>query len=118
MAFLVGGQLIWPYFMVSVAIGRPFVGLPVVLPLPSSLISQIPWPVVLVAGCCPGPLALAFILVTSAAVQALMGPGPARLSFDGCLSAPNPYGQCPVWFQPVSTTTWALVRGKYCNSFH
>lgn len=120
MAVLVGGQPLGFYFMVSVAIGWAFVGLPVVLPLPSSLISQIPLPVVLVAGCCLGPLALAGIFVTTAPVQALMGPGPARLSLNGLFVGTESLWPMASLVSTVSTMTYsALVRRKYSNStFH
>ena len=52
MAVLVRGQPLWLYYIGSVAIGWAFVGLPLVLPLAPSLVSQMPWPLVLIAGCC------------------------------------------------------------------
>lgn len=117
MAVLVRGQPLGFYFMVSVAIGWAFVGLPLVIPLPSSLISEIPWPVIFVAGCCLGPLALAGILVTTAAVQALMGPGPGRLPWNGLFVGTESMWPMASLVSTVSTITYsALVRGKFDNS--
>jgi hypothetical protein len=112
-AVLVGGQPLAFYFEISVAIGWAFVGLPIVLPLPSSLVSQIPWPVVLVAGCCLGPLALAGIFVTIAAVQALLGPGPTRLSFNGLFTGTELLWPMASLVSTFSVITYcALVRGR------
>ncbi len=120
MAVLVGGRPLGFYFMVSVAIGWALVGLPVVLLLPSKLVSQIPWPVILVAGCCLGPLALAVIFITTAAVQALLGPGSARLSLNGLFVGTELLWPMASLVSTVSIMTYsALVRGGYSNStFH
>jgi hypothetical protein len=120
MAVLVGGQPLAFYFEVSMGIGWAFVGLPVMLPLPSSLVSKIPWPVVLVAGCCLGPLALAGIFLTTAAVQALLGTGPARLSLNGLFVGTEFLWPMASLVSTVSVMTYsALVRGRYNDSsFH
>lgn len=117
MAILVGSQPLGFYFEVSVAIGWVFVGLPVVLPLPSSLVSQISWPVILVAGCCLGPLGLMGLFVTTAVVLAFLGTIPARLSLNGLFVGTEVLWPMASLVSAVSVMTYsALVRWRYGNS--
>ncbi|MGH9630454.1 MAG: hypothetical protein ACRD7E_19250 [Bryobacteraceae bacterium] len=57
------------YYVIAAAIGWAFIGLPIVLPVPSRVVSRLPWLLVLIFGAVLGPLALLVIFITSAVLQ-------------------------------------------------
>lgn len=114
MAALVGGQPLWLYFMLTVAIGWACVGLPVILPLPSRVVSQASWPVVLIAGGCLGLLALAVVFITTAALQWFLGPSAAPFSLSGLLVGTGLLWPMASLVSMVSVAVYsALIRHKW-----
>ncbi len=109
---LVGGQPLVLYFMTTAAIAWAFIGLPVILPLPSRVLSQLPWLVILIGGGCLGPLALAAIFIASASLHALLGP--ATFSLDGLFAGAELLWPVASLASTVAVGTYsALVRRRY-----
>ncbi len=114
MAVLAAGHPLWLYFIIAAAIGWAFVGLPIVLPVPSRVLSQVPWPVVLIVGGCLGPLAMAAMLLTTAALHALLGPAPATFSLNGLFTGTEHLWPMASLVSAVSVGMYsALVRRRY-----
>lgn len=82
MTLLVGGQPLWPYFLLATAVGWA-IGLPVVLSLQFGRDRRISWAKILITGLGLGPVVLALLIVATSFLQALLGFGLATFHFRG-----------------------------------
>jgi hypothetical protein len=113
-AIIMEGQPLWQHFLIAAIIGWACVGLPLVLPLPSRLISQATWPVVVFAGACLGPLALASMFVATALLQAVLGFGLATFSLRGLFAGTGFLWPMASLVSTVAIAVYsALIRRSY-----